>query len=96
MAEAIVRNKDAGEHRWFLGGGATSSMRSAHGITSAALGLADARQVKHWAVESFEPLEQAVALRLDAVLLGRSRARVGVLSRGSRSVLAFGEPSARR
>lgn len=36
-------------------------------ITSAALGLADARQVKRWAVESFEPREHAVALRLDAV-----------------------------
>ncbi len=36
-------------------------------ITSAALGLADARQVKRWAVENIEPREHAVALRLDVV-----------------------------
>jgi hypothetical protein len=36
-------------------------------ITSAALGLADARQLKRWAAENVEPREHAVALRLDAV-----------------------------
>jgi hypothetical protein len=36
-------------------------------ITSAALGLADARQVKRWAAENLEPREHAVVLRLDAV-----------------------------
>jgi hypothetical protein len=36
-------------------------------ITSAALGLADARQVKRWAGEGLEPREHAVALRLDAL-----------------------------
>jgi len=36
-------------------------------ITTAALGLADARQVKRWAAENGEPREHAVALRLDAV-----------------------------
>lgn len=36
-------------------------------ITSAALGLADARQVKRWAAENTEPREHAVALRLDAL-----------------------------
>lgn len=36
-------------------------------ITSAALGLADARQVKRWAAEDIEPREHAVALRLDAL-----------------------------
>jgi len=36
-------------------------------ITSAALGLSDARQVKRWAAEDVEPREHAVALRLDAL-----------------------------
>jgi len=36
-------------------------------IASAALGLADARQLKRWAAEDIEPREHAVALRLDAV-----------------------------
>ncbi len=36
-------------------------------ITSAALGLADARQVKRWAAEQLEPREHAVSLRLDCL-----------------------------
>jgi hypothetical protein len=36
-------------------------------IAAAALGLADARQVKRWADGGVEPREHAVALRLDAV-----------------------------
>lgn len=36
-------------------------------ITSAALGLADARQVKRWAAGDAEPREYAVALRLDTL-----------------------------
>jgi hypothetical protein len=35
-------------------------------IASAALGLADARQLKRWAAENVEPREHAVSLRLDA------------------------------
>ncbi len=36
-------------------------------IAAAALGLADARQVKHWAKEGDEPREHLVAERLDAL-----------------------------
>ena len=36
-------------------------------ITSAALGLADARQVKRWAAEEVAPREHMVELRLDAL-----------------------------
>jgi len=36
-------------------------------IASAALGLADARQLKRWSAEAAEPREHAVELRLDAL-----------------------------
>ena len=65
-------------------------------ITSAALGLADARQLKRWAAEDVEPREHAVGLRLDAVYWVVRSAHTGVLTCRGGAIPSFGEPPTRR
>ena len=65
-------------------------------ITSAALGLADARQLKRWAAENVEPARARGSAASRRRVLGRPSSGSGVPARGRRSILTIGQSAARR